>query len=377
MRVLLTGGGTGGHIYPALAVARRLKEMDADVTLLYIGTERGLESTIVPNEGIAFKAIEIEGFKRSFDFESLKYNLKSVQLFLSSIKKSKEIIREFKPDVVLGTGGYVSAPICYAASKEGVPTVVHEQNSFLGLTNKFLIRHIDRLAISFEEIYNQVESYEDKVVFTGNPRAQEVVEQEMPMIDTIYGLDILKPIVLIFGGSRGAEKINQAVIDAYARFRNRRYQVVFVAGENHYEEVVTKLNAISPLQRNPKFIVKPYIHNMVETLRHTSVIVSRSGATTIAEITALGIPSVLIPSPNVTDDHQTQNAMSLVKHDAAILLKEEDLTGESLLDNLDQLMLNDERRISMSERALEIGEPHATDQLIQVMLDEIKNKKNK
>src|SRR5699024_9702913 len=144
MRVLLTGGGTGGHIYPALAVARRLKEMDADVTLLYIGTERGLESTLVPKEGIAFQAIEIEGFKRSFDFDSLKYNLKSATLFLTSIKKAKDIIRDFKPDVVLGTGGYVSAPICYAAAKAGIPTVVHEQNSFLGLTNKFLIRYIDR-----------------------------------------------------------------------------------------------------------------------------------------------------------------------------------------------------------------------------------------
>lgn len=372
MRVLLTGGGTGGHIYPALAVARRLKEMDAEVSLLYVGTERGLESTIVPKENIPFKAIEVEGFKRGFDFQSIKYNLKSLQLFLTSIRKAKEIIQEFKPDVVLGTGGYVSAPMGYAAAKEGIPVVVHEQNSFLGLTNKFLIRYIDRLAISFKEIYKQVDGYEEKVVFTGNPRAQEVASQEIPMMDNIYGLDILEPIILIFGGSRGAAKINQAVVSAYPYLRRRNYQVIFVPGEQQYEEITRELNTISPLIRNPQFVVKPYIHNMVEVLRHTSAIVSRSGATTIAEITALGIPSVLIPSPNVTDDHQTQNARSLVENDAAILLKEENLTGEILLKRLDQLMQNDKNRQAMSEKALEMGEPFATDQLIQVLLDEIK-----
>lgn len=376
MRVLLTGGGTGGHIYPALAVARRLKEMDADVSLLYVGTARGLESTIVPKENIPFKTIEIEGFKRGFDFQSIKYNLKSLKLFFTSIREAKEIIRGFKPDVVLGTGGYVSAPMGYAAAKEGIPTVVHEQNSFLGLTNKFLIRYIDRLAISFKEIYQQVDGYEEKVVFTGNPRGQEVAAKEIPMLDTIYGLDVLKPIVLIFGGSRGAAKINQAVVDAYPQLIQRNYQVIFVPGENHYEDIQNKLELISPLQRNPQFVVKPYIHSMINTLRHTSAIVSRSGATTIAEITALGIPSVLIPSPNVTDDHQTQNAMSLVKHEAALLLKEEHLTGEMLVNKLDELMENADKRKAMQERSLEIGEPYATDQLIQVLLDEIKKQKN-
>lgn len=374
MRVLLTGGGTGGHIYPALAVARRLKEMDAEVSLLYIGTERGLESTIVPKEGIAFQSIEIEGFKRRLNFEGLKYNLNSARLFFKSIREAKKIVRKFKPDVVLGTGGYVSAPICYAAAKAGIPTVVHEQNSFLGLTNKFLIRYIDRLAISFDEILTQVDGYEEKVVFTGNPRAQEVAEQELPMVDTVYGLDILEPIVLIFGGSRGAERINQAVVEAYPKLRHRPYQVIFVTGEYYYDEIVAELEKISPLDQNRNFVVKPYLHDMMEVMRHVSAIVSRSGATTIAEITVLGIPSVLIPSPNVTDDHQTQNAMSLVNYDAALLLKEDDLTSEQLLVKLDQLMENPEKRAEMSEKARALGEPHATDLLIQVMLDEIKKK---
>ena len=374
MRVLLTGGGTGGHIYPALAVARRLKETNEEVTLLYVGTERGLESRIVPQEGITFRSIEIEGFKRSMNFDGIKYNVRSIGLFLKSIRESKKIIKEFKPDVVLGTGGYVSAPICYAAAKAGVPTIVHEQNSFLGLTNKFLIRYIDRLAISFDDISSQVDGYEEKVVFTGNPRAQEVAKAEMPMVDTVYGLDVTKPIILIFGGSRGAARINQAVVDAYPELVTRDYQVIFATGESYYDSISAQLDAIAPFKHNPHFVVRPYIHDMIEVLRHTSIIISRSGATTIAEITVLGIPSILIPSPNVTEDHQTKNAMSLVNHQAAVLLKEDQLSGQSLLAQMDYLMNNSSARQAMGERALELGEPYATDQLIQVMLDEIKRK---
>ena len=375
MRVLLTGGGTGGHIYPALAVARRLQEMDPQVDLLYVGTKRGLESTIVPSENIPFKTIKIEGVMRKLNFEGIKYNIRSVHLFLKSIGEAKKIIREFNPDVVLGTGGYVSAPICYAASKEGIATVVHEQNSFLGLTNKFLLRYIDHLAISFDDIYEQVKKYQDKIVFTGNPRAQEVDSLNLPMIDHVLGLDVTKPIALIFGGSRGAPKINQAVVEAYPILRTRGYQIIFIPGEEHYEKIVKQLNDISPLSRNSHFVVKPYINHMIDILRNVSVIVSRSGATTIAEITVLGIPSVLIPSPYVTDDHQTKNAQSLVNNEAAILLKEDQLSGKSLLSKIDELMNNADKRDFMSERARELGQPRATDQLIQVMLDEVKNKK--
>lgn len=375
MRVLLTGGGTGGHIYPALAVARRLQEMETDVELLYIGTKRGLESTIVPQNGIPFRAIEIEGFKRKLDLDGIKYNVRSVGLFFKSIREAKKIIKEFKPDVVLGTGGYVSAPICYAAAKAGIATVVHEQNSFLGLTNKFLIRYIDRLAICFDDIYEQTKDYREKVIFTGNPRAQEVADAEMPMLGSVLGLDITKPIVLVLGGSRGAAKINQAMVEAYPILRTRDYQVVFVTGEVHFEHIKQEMERISPLNLNPNIVVKPYIDNMIDVLQHTSLVVSRSGATTIAELTALGLPSILIPSPYVTDDHQTKNARSLVNNDAALLITETELTGETLLSHLDELMLDENRRKEMSQRALKLGMPKATDQLIQVMLDEMKKKK--
>lgn len=377
MKVLLTGGGTGGHIYPALAVARRLEEVEPELELLYVGTKRGLESTIVPKEGIPFQSIEIEGFKRKLNFAGIKYNLKSVGLFLKGIREAKRIIRDFKPDVVLGTGGYVSAPICYAAAKEGIATIVHEQNSYLGLTNKFLIRFVDKLAISFEDIYEQTEKYHEKVVFTGNPRAQELASSEISTIEELFGLDTSKAIILILGGSRGAEKINQSIVEAYPQLIERDYQLVFATGETHYEKIVEQLNAFSPLRENPHIVVKSYISNMVEVLQNSSLLVSRSGATTIAEITALGLPSILIPSPYVTNDHQTKNAMSLVKKNAALLLREEDLNGASLLTQMDELMWSEKKLQKMSELSKELGEPYATDQLIQLMLDEVKNKVKK
>lgn len=374
MKVLLTGGGTGGHIYPALAVARRLEEIEPDLELLYIGTRRGLERRIVPKEGIPFKSVEIEGFKRKLDFEGIKYNIKSVGLFLKSIYEAKKIIEEFKPDLVLGTGGYVSAPICYAAARKGITTVVHEQNSVLGLTNKFLIRFVDKLAISFEDIYEQVDKYQDKLVFTGNPRAQELASAEKIVSDDLFGLDPKKDIILILGGSRGAEKINQAIVEAYPELIERDYQLIIATGETHYRKIIEQLNAISPLDESPHIVVKAYINNMVEVLQHSSLLVSRSGATTIAEITALGLPSVLIPSPYVTDDHQMRNAISLVNNKAALLLREKDLNGQSLIMKLDSLMLNQDQLKEIAERAKKLGEPFATDKLIQLMLDQLKEK---
>lgn len=374
MKVLLTGGGTGGHIYPALAVAKRLSEIESDLELLYVGTSRGLESTIVPNEGIPFKSVEIEGFKRKLNFDGIKYNIRSLSLFIKSVFDAKKIIKEFEPDIVLGTGGYVSAPICYAASRAGIPTIVHEQNSFLGLTNKFLLPFIDQLAISFDDIYDQVGKYKEKVVFTGNPRAQELASAKVNRQAHLFGLDPLKKIIVILGGSRGAERINQAVVEAYPELIKRDYQLILATGEIHYEKIIKELNEIAPLNKAKNILVKDYIRNMVDLLQHSSLIVSRSGATTIAEITALALPSILIPSPYVTDDHQTKNAMSLVNHEAALLLTEQELNGKSLLASLDQLMADETKLIKMAEASNKLSEPFATDQLIQLMLDQLKEK---
>lgn len=374
MKVLLTGGGTGGHIYPALAIARRMKSLNEDVEILYVGTTRGLESKYVPEAGFKFAAIEMEGFKRDFNWESLKYNFRSIYLFLSSVRKSKKIIKDFKPDVVLGTGGYVSAPVCFAASLMNIPTIIHEQNSVLGLTNKFLVHFVDKICICFDDIYDQLSKHAEKIEYTGNPRAQEVVswkndtEQTNPLLEK---LDPNKKTVLIVGGSRGARRINESFIEAGHLFNEVDYQVIFVTGEVHYDEVVNQLKRVEARQKENVKIV-PYISDMIQVLNQVDLMVSRSGATTIAEITALGIPSVLIPSPYVTANHQMKNASSLVKNGAAELIEEENLTGYQLFHQVDRLMKDNELLKIMSVSAKELGRPDAADRVIQVMMDSIK-----
>lgn len=375
-RVILSGGGTGGHIYPALALADRLKAAYPQTEFLYIGTERGLESQVVPEHGLNFKAIPIEGFLREISFKGLKYNLNSIKLFLNGIKSANKIINEFQPDVVLGTGGYVSAPVLYAAARKNIPTVTHEQNSVVGITNKFLARFVDKIAICFEDARTQFAKSEEKVVFTGNPRAQEVAGVEGDKELQKLGLNMDIPSVVMFGGSRGAEKINQVFLESYKELTKKDYQVLFVSGNAHYEEINAKIRESYGESRfNNNIFIKPYILNMPQVFADIDLVVGRSGATTLAEITALGIPSILIPSPNVTEDHQTKNAMSLVDNGAAVLLKEDELTPSSLVSNLDDLMEKQDVRDRMASQSKLIGKPNAADDLIQVMLDAVREKK--
>ncbi|MGL4373509.1 MAG: UDP-N-acetylglucosamine--N-acetylmuramyl-(pentapeptide) pyrophosphoryl-undecaprenol N-acetylglucosamine transferase, partial [Turicibacter sp.] len=228
MRILVSGGGTGGHIYPALALVRAFQSIDPNLEVLYIGTETGLEKEIVTREGLPFKSIEIAGFKRSLSVD----NIKTILKFMKSVAISKAYIKEFKPDVVIGTGGYVCGPVVYSAAKLKIPTIIHEQNSLPGITNKFLARYVDKVAICFEEARQYFP--ESKVILTGNPRASEVAKT--PKIGkAALGLNPNKKTVLICGGSRGAEPINDAVIEAISKFEKANYEVIFVTGNKHFD----------------------------------------------------------------------------------------------------------------------------------------------
>ena len=362
MRIIVSGGGTGGHIYPAMALIKRLKERDMIDEVLYVGTEKGLESKIVKNAGLNFKTIEIRGFKRKVTLE----NVKVVELFLSSIRKSKKIIKEFKPDIVVGTGGYVSSAIVYAAHTMHIPTVIHEQNTIAGVTNKFLAHFVDKIVIAFPEAIDQF-SEKKKIIFAGNPRAQEVVNIQKNDRLKEFNLAADKPTVMIFGGSRGATPINDATIESMNNFLKADYQVLFVTGRVHYDGVVKKID--SKYLNSANISVLPYIDNMPEILPDINLIVGRSGATSIAEITALGIPSIFIPSPYVTHDHQTKNAMSVSKVGAAKLIPEAELTPEVLFSEVDAIMSNKKLQEEMSEKSKKIGVPDAADRLIKVLTD--------
>ena len=363
MKIIVSGGGTGGHIYPALSFINYLKTVEPDVSVLYIGTQKGLESKIVPENGIDFQTIDIQGFKRSLSPE----NFKTVYKFLKSVSDAKKIIKAFQPDIVIGTGGYVAGPVIYAAAKLKIPTIVHEQNSIPGVTNKFLSRYSTRVALAFQEAGSFFPS--KKTVFTGNPRAQEVADlTDTRHVLSQYGLKTDKKTIVIFGGSRGALKINTAVVEALPELSKKDYQILYASGEIYYNDPeFSEIFETYNQKENIKIV--PYINNMVEVLNDANLILSRAGATSLAEITALSLPSILVPSPYVTADHQTKNAEALENAGAAIMIKNAELTGISIVGAIDSLLLDDVTYRKMAENALREGVPDASDRLYQVLKD--------
>lgn len=358
MKVVVSGGGTGGHIYPALALIREIKKDYPRAEFLYIGTEKGLESRLVPRENIPFKSIHITGFKRKLSFD----NIKTVYRFLKGVTDSKKLLKEFKADIVIGTGGYVCGPVVYAAAKLGIPSIIHEQNSVPGLTNKFLSRFVDKIGICFEEAKEFFPK--EKVVFTGNPRASEVLSQDGVKGRLSVGLKLDMPAVLIFGGSRGARPINEAVVKSLSQFGRKSYQVLYITGDVHFDAVKREVELVG----NPEnVVIKPFVHNMPEVLAGIDLTVSRAGATTIAELTSLGIPSILIPSPYVTNNHQEKNARSLSDRGAAKLLLEKDLTSEVLIEEIDKILNDSSSLASMKESAKDLGVRDAAKRLYRVM----------
>lgn len=317
----------------------------------------------MPETGISFKTIKIQGFKRKLSLD----NIKTVQLFLESIKRSKEILREFKPDVVIGTGGYVSGSVVYAATRMKIPTIVHEQNSVPGITNKFLSRFADRVGICFPDAAQYFP--ENKTVLVGNPRAQEVVTSGKSDVLEQYGLLPDVPTVLIFGGSQGALKINQAVIQALPKFSQKEYQVLYASGDRYYNEISERFD-IEKISRN--LSLQPYIKNMTDVMANVDLLIGRAGATSIAELTALGLPAILIPSPYVTNDHQTKNAQSLVNAGAVKMITDADLTGENLVEAVDEIMGDSERRSAMAEASRKEGIPDAAERLWSLVNELVK-----
>ncbi|MED1782157.1 undecaprenyldiphospho-muramoylpentapeptide beta-N-acetylglucosaminyltransferase [Brevibacillus fortis] len=367
MRVVLTGGGTGGHIYPALAVAREVSRQNPQAAFLYIGSKKGLEAGLVPRSNIPFQAVEISGLKRKLSLD----NLKTLWKFVRAVDDAKKMLREFKPDVVIGTGGYVCGPVVYAASRLGIPTLIHEQNVVPGLTNKFLSRSATRVAVSFKESLAHFPS--SKTVLTGNPRATEVMHGNAEAGRSFLGVDNNKKIVLIFGGSRGARAINEAVLSVVTQLgKYADTHFVYVTGDVHFETISAQLRELGTLPSN--ISVLPFVHNMPDVLAATHVLVGRAGASTLAEITALGVPSILIPSPYVTNNHQEKNARGLERAGAAHVIVERELTGESLLLSLENILANPSKWEEMKNSSLSLGMPQAATEIVR-QLDAITRKK--
>ncbi|OEF96073.1 undecaprenyldiphospho-muramoylpentapeptide beta-N-acetylglucosaminyltransferase [Desulfuribacillus alkaliarsenatis] len=353
MRVLLTGGGTGGHIYPALALANHLKNQDPSTEFLYIGTENGLEADIVPKAGYNMSSINVSGFKRKLSL----HNFKVLYQFMTACLNTRKIIKQFKPDIAIGTGGYVAGPVIYTAEKMGIPTIIHEQNAVPGLTNKFLARIADTVAVTFPEsdkLFNKAK----KVVVTGNPRASEVA-----IADATKGREALKlsnslPIVLVVGGSRGAKAINDSMEQLLIDNNDLPFQLIFVTGNIHFDR-------FNNMKRSNNVHIVPFLYNMPDVLACTDLVIGRAGATFLAEITSLGIPAILIPSPYVTNNHQLHNAKALESVRAAVIIEEKNLHTIKLADEIMKLLNNTFAMEEYKASSKKLGLPNSAELLIK------------
>lgn len=349
MRAIISAGGTGGHIYPALAIINKIKELEPNSEFLYIGTHNRMEKDIVPNHNIPFEQLEIYGFYRNKVWK----NTKNIHYFLKGIKKAKKIIKEFKPDVVIGVGGYVTGPVIYAAHKLGIKTFIHEQNSVPGKANLFLSRYVDLIGVSFK---SSIDAFpKEKTIFTGNPCSEDATKT-LPMDKKQFGLHDHKKLVLIVMGSLGASKINEFLTTSMNYFNKKDYEVLFVTGKNDYEKINTKT-----FPNNVKVV--PYIENMTRIMKKTDIMVSRAGASTLSEIIALSIPSILIPSPYVPNNHQYKNAKDLIDEGAAILLEEKDLKEDILVKTIDSIIYDDKKIFEMKKNLKKLDIPNSGEKI--------------
>ncbi len=357
MKILIGGGGTGGHIYPALALARYARDRDSSVETLFVGSAAGLESKIVPASGFSLVTIPASGFRRSFKQLGL-----FIKDFLGGIRRSLKIIKEYQPDVVLGTGGYVAAPLVMSALLKRRPVVLHEQNALPGMVNRWFAPFARKVCLSFAGTAKKLPPF-SKPLFTGNPRASEVSALGREEGRRHFNLDPGEKTILIYGGSRGALRLNQ-VITAYLKdsYLPEGVNLIYVTGDIYYDEVMEEIGKVPA-----RVLLYSYLSEMPQALAAADLAVTRSGATTLAEITALGVPAILIPSPNVVDNHQYYNARMLSDRGAAVLIEEKDLDHHRLKEEIDRLIGEPALLGKMSESSKQMGVTDAAEKLYRCL----------
>lgn len=361
MRVLFTGGGTGGHIYPALAIAKCLKLKNPEHEVLFVGTKKGLEHDIVPKEGFAFQTITVEGMPRRLSWKMVR----TLGKLFKGLMQARGIIADFKPDVVVATGGYVSGPVALLAAWHKIPVVIHEQNAFPGVTNRILGRWVTRIALTYPETRRYFPA--EKCIVAGNPVRPEVLAASRAEGIKKLNLSPQKKTVLVFGGSRGAHSLNQAIINMSDLIRQQNdLQVIHVTGANDFAWASGQDKGIQEVKKG-NLILKPYLYDMPSALAAADLVVCRSGATTLAELTARGIPAILIPYPYATDNHQEYNARTLEKAGAALVLLDKDLQDEALAESLFNLIKDDERLKDMSVKCRKLGKISAAADIAELV----------
>lgn len=369
MRAVFTGGGSAGHINPALAMAGYLKSQVPDVEILYIGAKGAMEEELVPKSGFQIETITISGFQRKITPKNIARNVKTVGNLVRSSSQVKKILKEFKPDICVGTGGYVSGPVIREASKLGIPCVIHESNIYPGVTTKMLSKMVKAVMIPAPEAVKYFDSDVNCVV-TGTPVRGELLAAHKKESREALGLDE-RPLILSFGGSLGAMAINTAVAEMLEfSAKDKKYQHIHGYG-SHDDEFLERIAEKVNLEENPQIQLKRYISNMPEVLSAADLVICRSGASTLSELEAKAKPSILIPSPNVTANHQYHNAMALANNGAAEVIVEKELSGKLLWKKIEEIMNDDEKLHSIGESARKMGVLDADERIYKVIMSAV------
>ncbi len=364
MKVIISGGGTGGHIYPAISIAKTILDRERNAEILYVGTGKGLESYLVPREGLKFASIRVKGFRRKLSLDTVK----TVIELCRGMMDADKIVRQFKPDIVIGTGGYVAGPVLMTAALRGIPTLIHEQNVLPGITNRMLARFVDKVAVSFSEALKYIHD-DRKAVVTGNPVRKEILEKDRETSTRVLGFDGKKPLVVVFGGSKGSARINRAMANVISRlYLTKKFQLLHVTGSDHYHTFMNQLKDRGiDLRQDAEIKIMEYLHKMPEALAAADLIVTSAGAITLSEITAVGVPAILIPKSYATDNHQEYNARALEKKGAAVVILERELEGNSLYSRIDKLVGDEKMLTTMRKASRQMGTADAADRIYEMI----------
>ena len=369
MKIMFVAGGTGGHINPAIAVANEVKRLEPNAEILFVGTEGRMETRIVPNAGFELKTLKMNGFSRNMSLSGIKQNLETAYLTLKASSDAKKIISEFEPDVVVGFGGYVTGPVVRTAVKMGVKTAIHEQNAFPGVANKALAKLVDKVMLTSAAAEKYMKCKNPPVV-TGLPVRREIIKTDRDFARATLGLKNDDMLVLSMGGSLGADAINNAVVTMLTTLKDEK-NICFLHSTGKYGKWVgEKLteNGVA-YGKGTNIEIREYIDNMDICLPACDLVISRAGASSISEIAILGKPSILIPSPNVAENHQFHNAMTLAENDGAILIEEKNLDGEFLAKNIQDLKNNRQKLDAISQNALKNAKSNALSEICRIIMN--------
>ena len=356
MKVIISGGGTGGHIFPAVSIANALKERDNSVEILFVGAEGKMEMEKVPAAGYEIVGLPVAGFQRRLTYKNITFFFK----LAASMLKARKVVKDFKPNVVVGVGGYASGPVLRVASNKNIPCVIQEQNSFPGVTNRILSKKVSKICVAYPEMERFFPS--NKIVLTGNPIRQNLLKK-VDRVDAAkyFGLDPEKKVVFVTGGSLGARTINEGVLEGYQKMLDQDIQLIWQTGKFYFEQIKTQV------QENNHIKILAFVDKMEAAFSLADVVISRAGASSISEMAMLKKAAIFVPSPNVSEDHQTKNAMALVKEGAAVMVKDEEVK-QKLVDEVINLVKDEEGCEVLKQNVIKFAKPNAANEIVDELL---------